>query len=97
YMSIALETGYVGLVIILLVFFVTLTVGITNYYRCRNPTVKAIYAAYIASFFALTVAGYAQESITQLPARFVFYSCFVLMDRLKYFVEPYEQALALSK
>ncbi len=89
YMSIALETGYVGLVIILLVFFVTLTVGITNYYRCRNPTVKAIYAAYIASFFALTVAGYAQESITQLPMRFVFYSCFVLMDRLKYFDEPY--------
>ena len=98
YMSIALETGYIGLVIILLVFFTTLSVGITNYYRCRNPTVKAIYAAYIASFFALTVAGYAQESITQLPMRYAFYSCFVLMDRLKYFDKPYIQTpTTLSK
>ena len=97
YMSIALETGYIGLGIVLLVFFTTLWVGIANYSRCRNPVVKAVYAAYIASFFALTVAGYAQESITQLPMRFVFYSCFVLMDRLKYFDEPYEPAIAQNK
>ncbi len=97
YMSIALETGYLGLGIVLLVFFITLWVGITNYYRCRNPIVRAVHAAYIASFFALTVAGYAQESITQLPIRFVFYSCFVLMDRLKYFDEPNEPTIALNK
>ena len=88
YMSIALETGYIGLVIVLSVFFTTLLVGINKYYRCRNPTLKAVYAAYITSFFALSVAGYAQESITQLPMRFVFYSCFVLMDRLKHFDDP---------
>jgi hypothetical protein len=97
YMSIALETGYIGLGIVLLVFFITLWVGVINYYRCRNPVVKAVYAAYIASFFALTVAGYAQESITQLPIRFVFYSCFVLMDRLKHFDEPYEPTIALNR
>ena len=85
YLSIALETGWIGLGICLSVFFVVLLVGITNYNRCNDPKVKTMYAAYIASFFALTVAGYAQESITQLPMRFAFYACFALMDRLQYF------------
>lgn len=85
YMSIALETGWIGLGFCFLVFFVVLLVGITNYHRCNDPKVKTMYAAYIASFFALTIAGYAQESITQLPMRFVFYACFALMDRLQYF------------
>jgi hypothetical protein len=85
YMSLALETGWIGVGIYLFIFFVILLVGILNYYRCRNPKIKALYAAYIASFFALTIAGYAQESITQRPMGFVFYACFVLMDQLKYF------------
>ncbi len=85
YMSVALETGWIGLGICFLLFFVVLLVGITNYYRCNDPKIKTLYAAYVASFFALTIAGYAQESISQLPMRFAFYGCFALMDRLQYF------------
>ncbi len=84
YMALALELGWIGISLYLLVFFVILTVGLLNYRRCNDPRVKALYAAYLASFFALTVAGYVQESITQRPMGFVFYACFVLMDRLRY-------------
>ena len=100
YMNIALETGWIGLVICTLLFFVVLAVGIINYARCNDPKIKAMYAAYIASFFALTVAGYAQESINQLPMRFVFYGCFALMDRLQYFdrtLYPGENLPTLSR
>lgn len=83
YMNVALETGWIGLGLFLILIFTTVTVGIINYYRVDSHLAKSLYAAYITSFFALTLAGYAQESITQKPMAFVYYACFILMVQLK--------------
>lgn len=88
YMALALEVGWIGLGLYLFIFFVILVVGLLNYKNCKDLKIKAYYAAYLSSFFALTVAGYVQESITQRPMGFVFYGCFVLMDSLKYLDQP---------
>lgn len=85
FMKTLLETGWIGLFIELGVYFVILAVGISSYYNTRDPVIKAYYAAFIVSFFALTIALYAKENIEQFPLNLILYGIFVLMYKLKQF------------
>ncbi|MTI20551.1 O-antigen ligase domain-containing protein, partial [Fulvivirga sp. RKSG066] len=82
FMKTLLETGWVGLLLLLTMYSIILGVGINNYYKCNNPKIKAYYAAFIASFFALTVALYAKENIEQFPQSLILYGIFVLMYKM---------------
>lgn len=85
FMKTLLETGWIGLLIELALYFTILAVGITNYYNSRDPIIKAYYAAFIVSFFALTIALYAKENIEQFPLNLILYGIFVLMYKMKQF------------
>ncbi|MEQ9413596.1 MAG: O-antigen ligase family protein, partial [Cyclobacteriaceae bacterium] len=56
YLKTALEKGWIGLIIQLALYSVIMAIGISNYFKVRDPEIKIYYAAYMASFFALTVA-----------------------------------------
>lgn len=85
FMKTLLETGWIGLLIEMGVYFTILAVGMSNYYNSRDPVIKTYYAAFAVSFFALTIALYAKENIFQFPLNFILYGIFVMMYKLRKF------------
>jgi len=85
FMKTLLETGWVGLLLLLALYSTILAVGINNYYKCKNGKIKSYYAAFIASFFALSIALYAKENIEQFPQNLILYGIFVLMYKMPKF------------
>lgn len=83
YLETALETGWIGLILEMIFLSTVLIVGLRNFFRTKDPTIKNFYAAYLCSFFALTVANYAQDSLGQKPIGLIVYTTFILMFKLK--------------
>lgn len=77
-----LETGWIGFILELTMYFIVMAIGVTNYYNARDPVIKIYYAAFIAASFALTIALYAKDRIDQFPMNFILYGIFVLMYKL---------------
>jgi putative inorganic carbon (hco3(-)) transporter len=82
FLKTAMNIGWIGLILQLALYFVVLAVGVTNFYAARDPLIRALYAAYIASFFSLVVANYAQSAMGQKPTGLFVVSIFVMMPNL---------------
>lgn len=85
YLETALEEGLIGLVFELVFYFCVLYYGTKYYFRVKSDEIRTYYAAYMCSFFALSIANYAQPSISQKPLGILMYSVFVLIAVLKDF------------
>lgn len=89
---IAIELGWIGLIIYCIFLFVILKQAAYYYFRVRDPTIKMMYLAIANVLFVLTLASYPQEAIVQLPTSIVFYICLAAIVRLKDFdLEPVEE------
>ncbi len=85
YLETLLEAGWFGLLLEMAIFVAVLGTGLKNYYDIRDPILKGYYLAFIASFFALTIALYAKLGIDGFPMVLVTMTNYVLMFRLKKF------------
>lgn len=92
YVRLAVEEGWVGLIIYMIFLFTVLRRGLYFYLRTRTPLIKTLYLALIVSLFMLSVANYPQEAIVQLPTSLVVYIFFAAIVRLKDF-DPYYQSV----
>jgi putative inorganic carbon (hco3(-)) transporter len=82
YMKTVLETGYVGLFLNLLLYFIVLSIGVKNYYKTRDPAVKNLYVAYMASFFAISIGNLTQNTMAYPPADIINICIYVMMFKL---------------
>jgi O-antigen ligase len=73
YVRVAVETGWLGLLIFCTLVFIILKVGINNYYTIKDPTLKSICLAMILVAFAYHIGNYPQEAIVQFPSNTLFY------------------------
>ncbi|MFY8024187.1 MAG: O-antigen ligase family protein [Sediminibacterium sp.] len=73
YVRVAVETGWLGLLIFCTLVFIILKVGINNYYTIKDPTLKSICLAMILVTFAYHIGNYPQEAIVQFPSNTLFY------------------------
>ncbi|MEZ4829309.1 MAG: hypothetical protein R3C61_23925 [Bacteroidia bacterium] len=73
YVRIAVETGWIGLFIYLGLIFTILATGTINYFRIKNPHLRRYQGVFLASIFALALANYPQQALTQLPTSIIFY------------------------
>jgi len=73
YLRVAMELGWVGLLMICTLFFTSLYVGIKNYFTIRDPELKSYCLAMILMVFALAIGNYPQEAIVQYPLSIYFY------------------------
>lgn len=85
FIRIAVEQGWIGLLLYCALLFVIFRVGIKNYFKVKDPKIKSFYEVCLTFLFALVVANYPQEAITQLPTNFLFYIIIALLVRLKDF------------
>lgn len=84
-LQIALETGWVGLLLTLIWYLVILYQAIIYYYKIRNPEYKTYMAAIACSMISVMVTQYSQVSIGQMPSIIFFMAISAIMSRLNEF------------
>ncbi len=72
YVRVAVEIGWVGLLIFCILIFVILKVGIGNYYKIKNKELKSYSLAMVIIVFALHIGNYPQEALVQYPTNILF-------------------------
>ncbi|MEZ5056687.1 MAG: O-antigen ligase family protein [Saprospiraceae bacterium] len=85
FVRIAVEQGWIGLIIYLGLLFVALQKAIYYYVRVKNPEIKILYLGIFLVLFMLSVASYPQEIIVHLPSSLIFYIFLAAIVRLKDF------------
>lgn len=73
YVRVAVELGWIGLLIFCTLFFVSLRQGIINFYRIKDPELKTYCLAMTLIVFALNVGSFPQEALVQFPTNIYFY------------------------
>lgn len=85
FVRVAVELGWIGLIIFGVFLFVLIRTSLYYYLRVEDPVIKVIYLAITVVIFMLTLASYPQEAIPILPTSVIFYTLLGIMVRLKDF------------
>jgi putative inorganic carbon (HCO3(-)) transporter len=80
FVRVAVETGWVGLILLCALFFVVLKKGITNYFIIKNNELKHYCLAMVLIVFALSIGNYPQEALVQFPVNIYFYLAIALIN-----------------
>jgi hypothetical protein len=90
YVRLAVETGWIGLILYMIFIYTVMRRAIYFYNRVRDPIIKTLYLALSTALFILVVANYPQEAIVQLPTSMMVYVFFAAIVRLKDFDEAFQ-------
>jgi putative inorganic carbon (hco3(-)) transporter len=93
YVRLAVEEGWIGLILYMTFFFVVLRRALYFYLRVGDPIIKTLYLSILCALFMLAVANYPQEAIVQLPTSLVVYIFIAAIVRLKDFDPHYQSVL----
>jgi putative inorganic carbon (HCO3(-)) transporter len=73
YVKVAVELGWIGLIIYCTLIGVTMILAIRAYFKMLNPDLKVYLAGIFAILYAIIVANFTQMVTLQLPTAFIFY------------------------
>jgi O-antigen ligase len=79
YVRVAVEMGWVGLILFCTLIFVVLYNGINFFYLIKNPDLKVYCLAMILIIFALNVGNFPQQALVQYPSNILFYLAIAIM------------------
>lgn len=82
YVRVAVELGWIGLIIYCGFLAAVMITGIRNYYRIKNPGLRAFAAGVLAALFSIIVANYPQQAVIQIPNIFIFYTLIACIIKL---------------
>jgi cell division protein FtsW (lipid II flippase) len=91
FVRMAVELGWIGLILYTLMHYFVLRTGLYYFIRCRDPLIKAIYAGITTWCFMLAVACYAQEAILQLPMNVIYNIFLAVLVTLKNFDPAFQE------
>jgi putative inorganic carbon (hco3(-)) transporter len=83
YLRKALETGWIGLLMIVVLYFITLQFGIRGYFRTHHEKRRVLYVACISCLFALYIAEFPQEAIGQITDMVLYYPFIAILIKLR--------------
>jgi hypothetical protein len=83
YLRKALEIGWIGLVLVALLYYTVIRAAIRGYFQCTNERARLIYAAATGCMFSFYVAEFAQDAIGQITDIVVYYPMIALILQLK--------------
>jgi O-antigen ligase len=81
YVRVAVELGWIGLTIYLLLWIVILKKGIDHYYSIRDAELKFYILSMVCVLFSLYVVNYAQQAVVQLPTSLLFWVAAAIISR----------------
>ncbi|RRN76853.1 O-antigen ligase domain-containing protein, partial [Pseudoxanthomonas sp. SGD-10] len=73
YVRVAVELGWVGLLLFCTLFFIVIKSGINSYFKIEDPELKNYCLAMTLIAFVLAIGSYPQEAIVQFPTSIYFY------------------------
>lgn len=85
YLNKALETGWVGLTINCLVYFVTLLYAVRGYFRAKSQRIKTLFAAAAVFLFSFYLAELVQEAVGLIANLIIYNSIVAMIIRLREF------------
>ena len=85
FVRIAVEQGWIGLILYSIMLFVLFRYGVRNYLLCEHPKIRLYYVATLTVLFSLMVANYPQQAYAIFPTIVIFYICMAIVVRLKDF------------
>lgn len=85
YLKKAAETGWIGLALICIFYFIILKSGIRGYFKVQDMRFKNLYSASISALFAFYIAEYAQVALGQITDVVVYYPIIAIIMQLKKF------------
>jgi len=88
YVRIAVETGWIGLIVQCLFYFFILNAGLKSYMMCSNKVLRFYLIASLTCIFSFVIAQYSQDSTDPTPLCFLFYPCLAFMTKANYFIKP---------
>jgi len=80
YVRVAVEMGWIGLLIYCIFNFVILYKGINYFYLIKDPELKTYCLAMILIIFAFDVGNYPQQALVQYPSNILFYLAMALLN-----------------
>jgi len=80
YVRVAVEMGWIGLLIFCIMMFTILKTGIDNYYKMKDPELKSYCLAMLLIVFAFNIGNYPQEALVQYPANIFFFLVVALIN-----------------
>ncbi len=80
YVRVAVELGWLGLLIFCILMFIIMKTGINNYYRIRDPELKTYSLAMLLMIFAFNLGNYPQEALVQFPSNVYFFLIVALIN-----------------
>jgi putative inorganic carbon (HCO3(-)) transporter len=80
FVRVAIETGWIGLLLYCALIFIILKTGIENYYKIKDPELKSYCLAMVLIIFAINIGNYPQEAIAQFPNNIYFFLMAALMN-----------------
>ncbi|UZS00142.1 O-antigen ligase family protein [Chondrinema litorale] len=83
FLKMALEIGWIGLFIYMMLFFIILSSGVNVYYRCRNKEIKVYILSIVAFIFSCLISMYTQKVIFQHPLGIFLFVLFAVIGVLK--------------
>jgi len=93
YVRVAVELGWMGLLVFCILMFTILRTGINNYYKIKDPQLKSYCLSCVLIVFALNVGNYPQEALVQFPTNVYFYLVLaMIMVTLRLDTQQNEQA-----
>ena len=81
YLKLGLETGWIGLLLLLFFYYSFLKIGLSVFYRCPDKEARLVTLGFIVGNFGLFISQYAQKAITQLPAGIFLFASFAIVSR----------------
>jgi putative inorganic carbon (hco3(-)) transporter len=94
FVRMGVELGWIGLILYALLHYIVLRTGLYYYFRCKDPTIRALYAGMTTWMFLLTIACYVQEAILQQPMNVIYNVMLAIMVSLKDFDPAFIEAKA---
>ena len=83
YVRVAVEMGWIGLLLLCTLMFIVLKTGINNYYSIKDPELRSWCFAMILIVFAFHIANFPQEALVQYPSNVYFYLVLALIGITK--------------
>ncbi len=96
YVRVAVELGWVGLLLFCILMFTILRAGINNYYLIKDPELKSYCMAMTLVLFALNIANYPQEALVQFPTSTLFFLAAALIQ-VTYRLDQEKQMLSTPR
>lgn len=84
FVRIAVEQGWVGLLLYMAMLFVAMREGVRLLFRLKDPRYKPYLVACLTVLFMMLVGSYPQEIITEMPLNILFYCVLAVLVRIRF-------------